>query len=1091
MVQDDIYDLLIITDATYSMVNYLHSLHTSLPQIISISALTDCFSQIGLLAYRDYDSHQSLLEWSGWLSQASSADHGQKQQPDLVSMAKSLKPGGNGDTDEAVKTALAKAYEIMCPEATTIILLFTDAPPHIPFPFPRPDTNCKREIDALSDPNSYGCFGPSFVDWVSSCKKFRGGEKRGIVFSILDPRIERHYIGHYEYLSTMSGGACLYLKSATPEYISKVTIGVLLAWMGVEKAGLADAVKDEGLPANLSKYTKTDGIESPMNEHDVMIYRFFSLPFYDGLGQLAVGTSGINFTRTEATPRVLNEHLPKKRTPVQDFTTTWKNDPAYRPRVVAHLTKIIEEDVRAIALNPVFGTLWRAVCADRKTLDEASSLLSTFSAQVDMIKDQSDRENMTIWLEESYNNVADVEETINAVPETDRFPCVCLDPTLNFVQPNTNADAEDDSENNKPITAFTRVELQEIGRSCDYKILRRLGRVLTQLSYFESAADMPAHIAAADSSKVPRIPMALASEEHKNQFWRILLHVILPGTMLSSRAAALLGALSLRLGVEPLTQVAEREMLRFSDKWNDLETPETWSVACLSLLLDADQTYRRRHHASAAESFGLLREIDRSLFERLVSFKMLQLNLDSPLTAQVGWKPNKSTIPLGPVVVCQSCQCPRSVTMMSPGGMCGLCIANDYESPEESQERIGNGVTKSDHDLTPATWVECDVQSCRSQYVLYNPRHLNVRPKCYYCRTQDTPDEPQPAPYVECNKCSNRIIWPEEYRPASFSKADFLCPACTSGHNTIIDAETTAKKISAENTTVWLVYDSENPNENPFTNRSLYHTVSTIGPDQFLSTIHLFPQLTTKPTLKGKAIHNTPALVSTLQDLIARRKTRAVQCSLCFSSFNSTNLHPSCGRHGCLQRICRACLSGWYGLNTTGRIINTAALSCPFCRRKPNPRTLARYGMGIHAVGDLAKAVQESGEWVYAWCMECGFARQYMERVCARGVPAELENWRCGDCCVPPETQRTGDDNVSNIKPCPGCGTMTEKICGCDHIQCTGCGTHWCYFCGGMFPEKDIYRHMSEAHGGFFDGGDGDWEMDSEDEGLYAEDPVL
>jgi hypothetical protein len=49
-----IYDLLILVDATSSMSSYLQSLNTSLPSIISISTLTDAFSRIGLLGYRDY-----------------------------------------------------------------------------------------------------------------------------------------------------------------------------------------------------------------------------------------------------------------------------------------------------------------------------------------------------------------------------------------------------------------------------------------------------------------------------------------------------------------------------------------------------------------------------------------------------------------------------------------------------------------------------------------------------------------------------------------------------------------------------------------------------------------------------------------------------------------------------------------------------------------------------------------------------------------------------------------------------------------------------------------------------------------------------
>jgi hypothetical protein len=59
----EVYDLLVLVDATYSMSSYLNSLQHSLPQIIEISTLTDCFSRIGLLAYRDY-CDQQLLEWS-------------------------------------------------------------------------------------------------------------------------------------------------------------------------------------------------------------------------------------------------------------------------------------------------------------------------------------------------------------------------------------------------------------------------------------------------------------------------------------------------------------------------------------------------------------------------------------------------------------------------------------------------------------------------------------------------------------------------------------------------------------------------------------------------------------------------------------------------------------------------------------------------------------------------------------------------------------------------------------------------------------------------------------------------------------------
>jgi hypothetical protein len=59
------------------------------------------------------------------------------------------------------------------------------------------------------------------------------------------------------------------------------------------------------------------------------------------------------------------------------------------------------------------------------------------------------------------------------------------------------------------------------------------------------------------------------------------------------------------------------------------------------------------------------------------------------------------------------------------------------------------------------------------------------------------------------------------------------------------------------------------------------------------------------------------------------------------------------------------------------------------------------------------------------------------------------------------------------IKSCPGCGTATEKMGGCDHMSCAvpKCGTHWCWHCGAKVPLKEIYRHMDEEHGGWYGGG--------------------
>lgn len=103
--------------------------------------------------------------------------------------------------------------------------------------------------------------------------------------------------------------------------------------------------------------------------------------------------------------------------------------------------------------------------------------------------------------------------------------------------------------------------------------------------------------------------------------------------------------------------------------------------------------------------------------------------------------------------------------------------------------------------------------------------------------------------------------------------------------------------------------------------------------------------------------------------------------------------------------------------------------------------------MGVYAVGNLEDAVRDKGTWIYARCETCSFARQFMERACARGTPKDVTNWTCEICRA--EQERLDNCRVQRIKPCPGCRTMTEKIPGCGHIQCTveGCKKHWCYLC--------------------------------------------
>lgn len=1060
------YDLLFLVDATASMGSYLDALNQALPQIIAISKLTNCFARIGILAYRDYECPGGeLLEWSGWLTFNETVS-----QPDLLDMARELRKYGGHSWPEAIKTGLAKSYELMRSDAKTLILLYADAPPHYGRD-PRFQENL-TEAAALSEVGSYQGCGPVFADWVKGARLLRDGPKIAQVVCVIHGLDDGTRSGVFEFLSTTTNGACLHLSpdQYNARNISQITVDAMVCWMGVEKGGATNAE----LHATLATYIDQSDINEVKTEDKA--HKYITVDdIYSGKNH--------NVRHVPLTTRVLSTCLQKRTVPVEDLAKMYKSDAAYKALVSTELRQVIINDVTAMSLNPVFGSLWRAFCSDRDNPSQ-KGLNDLFSVKVTAIRDAAERERMTAWLEESYDYTSEVLETIASVPEAARYPCVCLDPTLSFeTRTRVNKEGEEDT---RPITEFTRDELLEIGRSCDGRVLKRLGRVLTRLTFINSASEMPAHLAAA-GDEVPKIPMALASKEHGQKFWRILLHIVVPGTMLSNRVGSVLAAFTIRLGVQPLMKPAVEQMVMWRDKWNDLEVTETWNINCLSLLIDADNAHRAPDSAATER---LLDSGDKELFQRLMDYKMLELNLKTTLTAKVAWTPHETSMPIGLVITCKCCKYPRSVTIMGPGGICGECCYY-AENPKEDRDTID--ITMQDNAETPAVWFQCNLANCRAQYVVYKVDKLNVKPKCHYCRVGECS-----APTVECTKCLSRMIWPEEYRDGDMK--DYLCIGCQTCRKTIVDIETNAEELQAENGSHWLI---ENKNDHIkkgklFEGMSLYKfaLANTSSLETFADNVHVLPGLkagseklsaisndnyaTTAPDRvqddrdgwsgvfrlysNGRLVRNGEDLVARLGSWVSRRRVEGGTCSLCFSNQRKNNLYAACGRKGCHQRVCKACLEGWYGLNAPGRILNTAALHCAFCRRAPTAKTLMHNGSGVHAIGQLKAAVQNSG-WIYGWCVDCGMAKEYMERVCARGMPEAVEGWSCEHC------ELAKDPGSQKTKACPACGVMTEKTGGCDHIECV-CGAHWCFFCGEEQDEHNIYAHMSAAHGGYYGGQD-------------------
>lgn len=368
--------------------------------------------------------------------------------------------------------------------------------------------------------------------------------------------------------------------------------------------------------------------------------------------------------------------------------------------------------------------------------------------------------------------------------------------------------------------------------------------------------------------------------------------------------------------------------------------------------------------------------------------------------------------------------------------------------------------------------MECFNPDCRAQYVVYNPKNLNVRAKCFYCRHAN--GRFGIALTVECCRCTSRIIWPAQDRPGHFDTRGYECTACLTGTKTTVTEEISARKLAQENGHTWLLTNTDKAISTPFSGVSVFQLVSNCDRDTLASNIAKIPETDLRLAIRGKPVLNNAEVRDQLRQYVTSRKTEQNYCDLCFSTVRRSDLVRACGRSGCHQLMCYKCRENWYGLNRKGRIINVAALSCPFCRRQPTHKAGSKYQ--ATGIPGLAVAIQEAGEWIHAWCSDCNQVRRLVERVCANGAPADGGAFQCTSCVI----QRQGETWTVS---CPGCSVETEKVYGCDHITCL-CGTHWCYLCGEASTELLIYDHIADVHDGMR------YESD-EDEGDFLDENPL
>mmetsp|Transcript_6209 Transcript_6209/g.11483 ORF Transcript_6209/g.11483 Transcript_6209/m.11483 type:complete len:266 (-) Transcript_6209:542-1339(-) len=195
-------------------------------------------------------------------------------------------------------------------------------------------------------------------------------------------------------------------------------------------------------------------------------------------------------------------------------------------------------------------------------------------------------------------------------------------------------------------------------------------------------------------------------------------------------------------------------------------------------------------------------------------------------------------------------------------------------------------------------------------------------------------------------------------------------------------------------------------------------------------------------------------------------------CGMCFDDVHVSKIGAMCGN--CPNRFCCDCARSWYGQATVGGMIAHAHTLCPCCKSPPKFNVAKQASKVLARVANRTKYYWDPRQY-HALCCRCMRATPVIQRVCAQEAP-QVENWVCGECRAAEEEKKRAQYRIvpddidekeyTNKRKCPSCGVRTELESGCNHITCSVCQAHWCYYCGKLCESgQDTYSHMDkEGH---------------------------
>jgi hypothetical protein len=241
-----------------------------------------------------------------------------------------LYPHGGGDVPEACKTALVELLKHVDPDRKTLVLWYADAGPHHSTNGGGYYSNGPKERLALGDQES---------DWVKLSHQAR--TKNCTVFPIVQQGMAQAPTRFFALLAALTHGLVINTPGENSEQISRLTLDLLLAWMGEPLAPAK--YKTETIRFQTSPFQATPAV---VDEEDGS--QGYLPTKNKKLKVKPIET--VRLDRLEDAGFQISTTLPNLSAKFLDPTET-----VYRDKVHKALHQIISSNIVALTYNAVFG----------------------------------------------------------------------------------------------------------------------------------------------------------------------------------------------------------------------------------------------------------------------------------------------------------------------------------------------------------------------------------------------------------------------------------------------------------------------------------------------------------------------------------------------------------------------------------------------------------------------------------------------------------------------------------------------------------------------------------------------------------------